>query len=160
MGNKLKPITKKLRDSQRLKALQESKNLKEFGFKAAKIGSKGGKYLDRSASETGRQILENLATELLDKLEEGKVKFSNEVVKILKTAAKGNLNSKKFEQMKWAAEQGLKAGVLGGYAPTKTASVNLNISKTIDDPKLKKLEDEYNELIRERYLKGKEDAKD
>lgn len=155
---KLKPATKKRIDSQRLKILQKSKNMKEFGYKVAEIGSKGGKNLDDSARETGRQILANIGTDLLAKLDEGKIKFSEKVVEVLKNAAEGKLDTKTFEQMKWAVEQGLKVGVLGGYSPTKSQSIELKIEAKLQDPELLKKEQEYNELIRKKYLKGNENA--
>jgi hypothetical protein len=100
--------TKKVLDAYRIKELAKSKSLADFGHRVSRPGSKGGKDLDKSATETGRQILSNLAVNLLDKLDEGKVKFSVDVVKVLKGAVKGNLEKKSFEQMKLATEQGLK----------------------------------------------------
>ena len=147
---KLKPETKRFRDNQRFKALQKSKSTREFGYKVGNIGSKGGKNLDRSATETGSQILSSLATDLLAKLDEGEIKFSEKVVGVLKNASEGKLDIKTFDQMKWAVEQGLKVGVLGGYAPMK--SIQLNIERKIIDPEILESEQKYNELIKRKLI--------
>lgn len=140
--------TKKSLDAFRIKELQKSKGIKEFGYKVARIGSKGGKNLNQSAAETGRQILKSLAVNLLDKLEEGEIKFSKEVVSVLKGAVRGELDNKNFEQMKWATEQGLKCGVLGGYAPEKKQSVNLNLNTELKNSKQSRdLIDEYEQKL-------------
>lgn len=45
----------------------------------------------------------------------------------------------------------------GVYAPTKSTSLEVKLEGKLDDPALKELEDKYNELIRQKYLKGKKD---
>ncbi len=104
-----------------------SKSMKEFGYRVSNVGSKGGKNNDQSAAETGKQILKSMSVTILDKLDEGGVNFSAELVSVLKGAIVGTHDKDGFEQKKWAVEQGLKIGVLGGYAAEKVVAVNVEL---------------------------------
>ena len=126
---KLTERTKLMKDKERIKALETSKSVTEFGYKVADIGKRGGKNLDHIACERGRQVLNSIDFSLLEQLSGTKNHLKN-ITTILTEVidlTKNPIQKEKFEQAKWGIEQNLKVGLGGGYTPEKKVTLNANI---------------------------------
>lgn len=139
---KLLAQTIKLRDVKILKASQIAKDNKELGYMTGNPGKNGSKNPDKSAVVLASQNLAKLNLSMLDALAEQGVT----PVKIAKKID-GQLDSTRPEIIDKGIIHSLKIGVGGGYAPEKSQALNLNVGLKISDPKLQKLNDEYNQKV-------------
>jgi hypothetical protein len=103
-----------------IKAVKDSNDIVEFGYKVCEPGKLGGKVTDTHAARLGRNKLSRYfgAINLKEELDKDNP-FVSKVLATIKDLADPTsrpMDQAKFQQIKWAMEQLLKMGVGGGYS--------------------------------------------